>query len=102
MLGLVIRFPDETAIIVVLCGMSVVGLILYIWELTLIGWVVDFLDSIGMPKPKDLPLEYEQMGEMVVVILRDNVGTALQCQSVQKQLKLLPAMPLTVVSLLIS
>lgn len=42
-----------------------------------------------MPKfrAKPIPLEYEAVGEIVVVELHDNVGTAGQCQSVERQLK---------------
>jgi hypothetical protein len=33
------------------------------------------------------PLEYEQVGEIIVVTFRNNIATIRQCQSVQKQLK---------------
>jgi len=66
-----------------------IGVVLYIGELVIIGWVVDFLSAIGMPKfqARAIPLEYEPVGEIIVVTLRDNVATAGQCQSVQNQLK---------------
>ena len=41
-----------------------------------------------MPKIRatPIPLEYEQIGEIIVVTLRDNIITLGQCQTVQKQL----------------
>jgi len=89
LLNLIGRFPLETLIIVGIFFVSVLAVVLYIWELVVIGWAVDFLESIGMPKPRAGPLEYEQIGEIIVVTLRDNVGTVFHCQSVQKQLKIL-------------
>ena len=83
------RFPLETLIAAALLAVSGLAVVLYIWELVILGWVVDFLSEIGMPKlqARLLPLEYEQVGEIVVVKLRDNTASVLQCQSVQKQLK---------------
>ena len=83
------RFPLETVIIGSVFAIAAIGVVLYIWELVLIGWVVDFLSAIGMPKIKarPIPLVYEQAGEIIVVTLRDNIATIQQCQSVQKQLK---------------
>ena len=65
----------------------------YIGNLVIIGWVVDFLSGIGVPKfrAKPVPLEYEQVGEIIVVKLRDNIATLGQCQTVQSQLKHLVA-----------
>lgn len=81
--------PLETLIVVGIFGISGLGIVLYIWELVILGWIVDFLSEIGMPKIQavSVPLEYEQVGEVVVVKLRDNIATVLECQSVQKQLK---------------
>jgi len=81
-------FPLHTLIaagLVAVCGLAVV---LYIWELVIIGWVIDFLSKTGMPEIRavPVPLEYEQIGEITVVKLRDNTATVLDCQSVQKQL----------------
>ena len=41
-----------------------------------------------MPKipATPIPLDYEQVGDIIVVTLRDNVGTLLQCQAVRRQL----------------
>ena len=44
-----------------------------------------------MPKSqaRSVPLEHEQVGEIIVVKLRNNIATDRQCLSVQKQLKCL-------------
>lgn len=83
------RFPLETLIMGTVIAIAVAGIVLYIGELYIIGWVVDFLSEVGMPKflAKPVPLDYEQVGGIIVVNLRDNVGTAGQCQLVEKQLK---------------
>jgi hypothetical protein len=83
------RYPLETLIIVSVCAICGAAFILYIGELVVLGWIVDFLSQIGMPKiqARAVPLEYEQVGEVIVVTLRDNVATLLQCQMVQKQLQ---------------
>ncbi|MGA2034871.1 MAG: hypothetical protein ABSG68_21685 [Thermoguttaceae bacterium] len=80
-------FPLETLFITALFVVAGVGIVLYIGELVVIGWVVDFLWEIGMPHARPVPLEFEQVGEIIVVKLRDNIGTVRQCQTVQKQLK---------------
>ena len=56
-----------------------IGIILYIGELFIIGWVVDFLSELGMPKflAKPVPLEFEQVGEIIVIKLRDNIATSV-------------------------
>lgn len=83
------RFPLETLIFATVIAIAVMGVVLYIWGLVIIGWVVDFLSDIGMPKflARPVPLQYEQVGEIVVVTLRDNIATAGHCLSVEKQLK---------------
>ena len=83
------RFPLETLIAAGLLALTGLSIVLYIGELVVIGWVVDFLSGIGMPKiqARLVPLECEQVGKIIVVKLRDNVASVLQCQSVQKQLK---------------
>jgi len=85
------RYPLEILIIVgvfVACGIAVV---LYVGELVIVGWVVDFLSELGVPKIQAMPgpLEYEQVGEIIVVKLRDNIATIGLCLAVQKQLKAL-------------
>ncbi len=83
------RFPLETLIMAAIIAIAGIGIVLYIAQLVLVGWAVDFLSGIGMPRfhAKLVPLEYEQVGEIIVVKLRDNIATAAQCQSVRKQLK---------------
>jgi len=83
------RFPLPTLIFATMFVIAGLGIILYIGELVVIGWVVDFLSLIGRPKSKAtaVPLEYERVGDIIVVTLRDNIATPRQCQSVQKDLK---------------
>jgi hypothetical protein len=89
LLGVSRRFPLETLIVAAVFAVSGLAVVLYMGELVVIGWVVDFLSEIGMPKihATPVPLEYEQVGEFIVVTLRDNIAGVFQCQSVQKQLK---------------
>jgi hypothetical protein len=89
LLGVSRRFPLETLIIAAILAIAGIGIILYVWELAVVGWVVDFLSEIGMPKirARAVPLECEQVGEIIVVNLRDNIATPGQCQAVQRQLK---------------
>jgi hypothetical protein len=83
------NYPLETLIIAAVLGLAGIGIILYFWELVILGWIVDFLSEIGGPRiyPRPAPLECEQVGEIIVVKLRDNIATVWQCQAVQKQLK---------------
>ena len=83
------HFPIETLIVGSVFVIALIGLVLYIAELYLIGWVVDFLDGLGVPKfhARSVPLEYEQVGEIIVVTLRDNIATVRDCGSVLKELK---------------
>ena len=82
------RYPMETLIAVGIPALSGLAIVFYVWELVLIGWVMDFLLEIGVPKIQALatPLEHEQVGEITIVTLHDNIATVLQCQFVQKQL----------------
>jgi hypothetical protein len=84
-------FPLETLIVVAVLAVCVIAIVLYIGELVIVCWVVDFLSEIGMPKiqARSVPLEYEQVGEIIVVKLRNNIASVRQCLSVQKQLKCL-------------
>ncbi len=80
-------FPLEIFIITTIIAVSGIAVYLYMGELVIIGWIVDFLSEIGMPKTeRQIPLEYEELGEVIVVTLRDNIATIGQCLSVQKQL----------------
>ncbi len=83
------RFPLETLIVATVLAVCVIVVILYVWELVILGWAVDFLSEIGMPKfhAEPVPLEYEEVAEVIVVTLRENIAGVLQCQAVQKQLK---------------
>ena len=85
------NYPLETFIFVVVLAVCGISIALYIGELVIVCWVVDFLSEIGMPKitAKSVPLEYEQFGEIIVVKLRNNVASVRQCLLVQKQLKCL-------------
>jgi hypothetical protein len=81
-------------IIVAVCVVAVLAILGYIAQLFLLVLIMDmltaledFLAEIGMPKPKPIPLEYEQIGEVIVVTLRDNIATIRQCQTVRRQLK---------------
>jgi hypothetical protein len=89
LLDVATRYPFESLIVAGILVGSGVLVILYIGELVVLGWVVDFLAEIGMPKilAEPVPLEYEQVGEIIVVNLHDNIATVGQCQAVQKQLK---------------
>jgi hypothetical protein len=83
------RLPIDTLIVATVFAIAVAGVLLYIGELFIIGWVVDFLSELGVPKiqARPVPLEHEQIGEIVVVKLHDNIASVAQCYSVQKQLK---------------
>jgi hypothetical protein len=83
------KFPLQALIMGTVLAITVTGVILYIGELYVIGWVVDFLADLGMPKfhARSAPLDCELVGEIIVVTLRDNIATAAQCQAVAKQLK---------------
>jgi hypothetical protein len=82
------RFPLETLIVAAVFSICGVSIILYMGELVVIGWVVDFLsEAYPAAQAKPVPLEYERLGEIIVVKMRDNIITLRQCQSVQKQLK---------------
>ncbi len=83
------RFPLETLIVVAVFTVCGIALILCAGELVVIGWLVDFLSEVYLPQAqaRPAPLEYERVGEIIVVKLRDNVITLQQCRSVQEQLK---------------
>ena len=82
------RFPLQTLILATVLALSGICVFLYVGELVIIGWVVDFLSEIGMPavQVRSLPLQCEQVGEILVVTLPDCIATIPECQSVQKQL----------------
>lgn len=93
-----VRLPKgiNALLVAAIFALAAIAVALYIGQLVLLGWIVDvlseiedFLSQLGMPRirPKPDPLEYEQVGEIIVVTLRNNVATIRQCQAVQKQLK---------------
>ncbi len=84
-------YPLETLIVVAVLAVCVIAIILYIGELVIICWIVEFLSEIGTPKiqASSVSLEYEQVGEIIVVKLRNNITSIQQCLSVQKQLNCL-------------
>jgi hypothetical protein len=84
-------FPLETFIMATVFAIAGIGIVLYIGELVVVGWIVDFLSEIGMShfQAAPAPLECERAGEILVVTLRDNIATTRQCQAVQEQLQCL-------------
>ena len=84
-------YPLEALIVVAVFAVCGIAIVLYIGELVIVCWIVDFLSEIGMPKieARPLPLEYEQVGEIIVVKLHNNIATVRQCVLVQEQLKCL-------------
>ena len=48
--GVARRFPFEALIGVAVSAICVIAIVLYVWELVIIGWVVDFLSEIGVPR----------------------------------------------------
>ena len=82
-------YPLEILIVVGILGVAVLAIVFYVWELVVIGWIMDFLMSIGVPKIRavQVPLEFEQVGEIVVVKLCTNLASVLECESVQRQLQ---------------
>jgi hypothetical protein len=90
-IGVSRKFPLQALIMGTIIAIAVAGVLLYIGELYLIGWVVDFLADFGMPKfhAKSEPLDCELVGEIIVVTLHENIATAAQCQTVGKQLRFL-------------
>ena len=58
------KFPLETVIFGTIIAIAAIGLVLYIGELVIIGWVVDFLAGISMPKiqSRTVPLNTSKLG----------------------------------------
>lgn len=83
------RFPLEALILSAIVVVSATCVVLYIGELVVVGWIVDFLSWVTAPirHVKQSPLAYEQFGAITVVKLSDNIVTAVQCHTVDKQLK---------------
>lgn len=78
----------ETLIVLGIVAGSVLAIFLYVGELVVIGWIVDFpawLAERAMPAAH-VPLEVEHAGEITVVTLSDNIASARECRSVKEQL----------------
>jgi hypothetical protein len=82
-------FPLETLIIVGVLAMTLSAVLLYVGQLYVMGWVVDFFDALNHPKPKSLtvPLDLRLVGEVMVVRLGDNISNLDECRAVEKQLR---------------
>ena len=82
-------YPLETLIVMAIVAFALLGVVLFVGELVIIGWIMDLLLWISMLglHAKEAPLDYEQVGEMIVVKLSDNIVSVRQCRSVQKQLE---------------
>jgi hypothetical protein len=88
LLGVSRHFPLETLIIAMVLVLYGIVIILYIGELLIIGWAVDFLAEIEDSKTATpVLLEHESMGEIIIVKLRGNIATVGQCRSVWEQLR---------------
>jgi len=82
------HFPLETLIIAVVLVLYGIVIILYIGELLIIGWAVDFFSKIEESKTATpVPLEHESRGDIIIVKLRGNIATVGQCRSVREQLQ---------------
>ncbi len=83
------EFPLQTLILVSIVTMSAIFIALYMAELVVLHWMVDVFDWITLPRrhAKDDPLEYDQVGEVIIVKLGGHIVTGKQCHAVQKQLK---------------
>jgi hypothetical protein len=82
------RFPLETLTAVAILAFAAVCIVLYVGELVVIGWIMDAAVFLTTPRTrqKPVPIQCEQIGEILVVKLGDTIATFEQCQSVQKQL----------------
>jgi hypothetical protein len=88
LLDLVKRHPFDSLLVAAILIGSAILVILYVGELLVLGWIVDFIDQIGMPKPRGpVPLEFEQFGQTIVVAVPEIVATVRDCRSMQEQLK---------------
>jgi hypothetical protein len=82
------RFPLETLIVLGIVAGAALAIGLYVGELVVIGWIMDFpawLAERAMP-PAHVPLDYEHVGEITIVTLSDNIASVRECRSVQQQL----------------
>ncbi len=83
----------ETLIVLGIVAGAVLAVAMYVGELVVIGWIVDFpewLAERALP-PAHVPLEFEHVGEITIVKLSDNIASARECRSVRQQLDRLVA-----------
>ena len=88
LLGIGKSFPMQTLIVVGIVAGAVLAIGLYVGELVVIGWIMDFpawLAERALPAAH-VPLQYEHLGEITVVNLGDNIASTRECRSVQQQL----------------
>ncbi len=81
------RFPLGTLIFGTIFALSAVAVVLYIGELVVLGWLVDVLDWIASSgiRARYAPLEFDQVGEVLIVKLGDHIVSDEHCQAVQRQ-----------------
>jgi hypothetical protein len=78
----------ETLIVLGIIAGAVLAIAMYVGELVVIGWIIDFpawLAERALPAAH-VPLEFEQVGQITVVTLSDNIASARECRSVKEQL----------------
>ena len=82
------RFPLGTPIFGTIFALSAVAVVLFLGELVVIGWIVDFLDWIASSgiRARYAPLEFDQVGEVLIVKLGNHMVSDEHCQAVQRQL----------------
>ncbi len=82
-------FPIESLICAAVIAFAVAGVLLYMWNLAIMAWLVEFVSQLGVPKLREISaeLEYEKVGEIIVVRLADNIATGRDGQAVEKRLK---------------
>ncbi len=81
-------FPLQTLIVLGIVAGSLLAVMLYVSELVVLGWLLDFptwLAERALPAAH-VPLEFERTGEITVVKLSENIASARECRSVQEQL----------------
>jgi hypothetical protein len=81
-------FPMETLIVLGIVAGAVLAVMLYVGELVVIGWIVDFpvwLAERALPSAH-VPLEHEHVGQVTIVRLSENIASARECRSVQEQI----------------
>jgi hypothetical protein len=78
----------ETLIVLGIIAGAALAVAMYVGELVVIGWIMDFpawLAERALPTAH-VPLEFEHFGEITIVTLSDNIASARECRSVREQL----------------